>query len=143
MQMVQVGQLVLMAEGFLDFLAYSLLWNGICQGFLDFRAFHSLKHPRIALKLVSGRESEGSQNSQRVVLEGFCRVERGPDYAVFEVGDAFFGEVFHLSSVDVVEEGVDCEVSTQGVFFWGPERFGAGACRRGFLVSVVFFSEVY
>lgn len=76
------------------------------------------------------REPDGSDNPQRVIMERLDRFEWRSDPFRFagdetEVGEAFAGLVLDGTGAEVVEEGVDGQVSAFGVLDGSSERLGA------------------
>ena len=66
-------------------------------------------------KVKSSLESETSKDSQWIIFECDQGVERSSDDLVMYVRNSFFGPVLYLLSIDIVEERVDSEISSQSI----------------------------
>lgn len=78
------------------------------------------------------REPNSPDDPQRVIMERLDRFERGPDPFRFagdkaEVGEPLAGLVLDGTGAEVVEEGVDGQVSALGVLDGSSERLGVRA----------------
>lgn len=69
----------------------------------------------VDVKIKSGFESKTPQYSERIIFEGDQGSERGSDYFLLNVRKAFFSPIFYFLSIDVVEQGIDSEISSEGV----------------------------
>ncbi|KAH0294650.1 hypothetical protein KCU62_g50, partial [Aureobasidium sp. EXF-3399] len=80
------------------------------------RRWWSIEALLISASFIHLRASD-SMNSQRIVLEGLIRLERGADDLVGHVVVAFASKVFNLTSSDVEKHGVDSGIASKSVLF--------------------------
>jgi hypothetical protein len=96
---------------------YTFSRNPCPQRFEDFSVLDggsSLVDERIAETTC---ETNATKDTKRIVLERLEWIQWRPDQPLSEIGETKVRVVFDEPSVDVVEKGVDRDISSKGVFF--------------------------
>ena len=105
-------------------LAQSLITYLVSEGNPHPRITHSFKYLRHHLKLESISKPYSSQNAQRVVKICLKWLQWRSDNPLLEVSQAPLRQIFNLILTDIVEHGVDSEVSSVGILLWCPNLDG-------------------
>lgn len=89
--------------------------------YLNFRILHSFLCFGHNLEAEPTREAYETEDSQRVVVEGFERWEWSTDQFVFHVLEATARQVLDLLGMEVVEKGIDGAITAESILHGGSE----------------------
>jgi len=76
---------------------------------------HRVVDVRVEPHVEASAEFDGAKDAHRVLPKAHIRITDRAEQMLFEVGDAT-DEIDHLSTLEVVEQPIDCEVAPDRIF---------------------------
>lgn len=119
-------------------MCYSFIWKFLRKGLADLLILGSLNNFRSYCKIEPLGKSNGPQDSQRIVHEGFERFKRSSGHFNLHIFNTSLCQILNLVLIDVEKQRVYCQVSPERIFFgsanldlWHPR-----------VIRILFISQV-